>query len=335
MTNKKKRISKAEKKKRKLVLIIFLFIITLLMLTSATFAWFSANKNGLIESIDINVATVDGLQISPDAIDWSNEVSKDQLENAIQTYQGAFNQFPDTLHGISTDGTVVNGRMNMFFGTTDQTSNGNYTITAVQETEINCVGDEECEGHHYIAFDVFLLTSTKVDLVVTTNSSVVNRDSYDTGGQNSARIAFVNEGTVDGTSNPLVAQGLLQGSSSVIWEPNYDVHTKGGVEQARRFYSINTATSGSPRLPYSGINQAFNTPVLLSETKNSRYFTPMHPDIATTMVFSENQDLMSIPAGITKMRIYMWLEGEDVDFENNASNGKLTFNLEVAMKSLY
>jgi hypothetical protein len=305
------------------------------MLTSATFAWFSSNKNGLIDSIDINVATVNGLQISHNAIDWSNEVSKEQLETAIETYKGAFNQFPDTLYGVSSDGTVANGRMNMFFGTTDQTSNGNYTITAVQETEINCVGDEECEGHHYIAFDVFLLTNTKVDLVVTANSSVVCRDSWDTGGQNSARLAFVYEGTVDSTSNSLIAQGILYSTKSVIWEPNYDVHTRGGVEQARRFYDINTGTSGSPRLQYHGINQAFNTPVLLSETKNSRYFTLMNPEIATTMVFDTDQDLMSIPAGITKMRIYMWLEGEDVDFENNASDGKLTFNLEIAMKSLY
>ena len=335
MTKKKKKISEKEKKKRKLIFIIFLFSITLIMLTSATYAWFSSNKNGLIDSIDINVATLNGLQISHNAIDWSNEINKEQLETAIQTYRGAFNQFPDTLYGISSAGDVVNGKMNMFFGSTDETSDGNYTITAVQESEINCVGDEECEGHHYIAFDVFLLTNTKVDLVVTANSSVVNRDAYDTGGQNSARIAFVNEGTVDSTSNPLVAQGLLSGNRSIIWEPNYDVHTNGGVEQARRFYSINTSTSGSPRLPYHGINQAFDTPVYLSETKNSRYFTAMNPDIATTMVFNTDQDLMSIPAGITKLRIYMWLEGEDVDFENNASNGKLTFNLEIAMKSLY
>ena len=40
---------------------------------------------------------------------------------------------------------------------------------------------------------------------------------------------------------------------------------------------------------------------------------------------------MSIPAGITKVRVYMWLEGQDVDMENNASASKLSYNLELSM----
>ena len=40
---------------------------------------------------------------------------------------------------------------------------------------------------------------------------------------------------------------------------------------------------------------------------------------------------MSIPAGITKVRVYMWLEGQDVDMENNAAASKLRYDLELAM----
>jgi len=333
MAKKSRKEKERERKKRKILFILILFVFTVLLLTSATYAWFSSNKNGLIESIDINVATVNGLQISANAIDWSNELKKEDLINATETYRGAFNQLPDTLYGVSTDGSVVNGRMNMFYGSTDQNRDGGYTITSTQETEINCVGDVACAGHHYIAFDVFLLTQTPVNLVVTANSSVVNRDTYDTGGQNSARIAFVNEGTVPVDSSYLAAQNIMGGNSSIIWEPNYDVHTAGGVEQARRFYDINTSMNGGARLNYRGINREFKDPVLLTETDTSPYFSPVNPDIATTKGFDTDQPLTSIPGGITKFRIYMWLEGEDVDLENNAADGKLTFNLEVAMTS--
>ena len=305
------------------------------MLSSATYAWFSSNKNGLIESIDINVATVTGLQISENAIDWKNDITKDELVAAKGTYLSALNQFPDTLSAVSTDGTVANGRMNMFYGVTNEEKDGSYTLVTSQETEINCYGDEQCAGHHYIAFDIFLLTTNPTDLVVTANSSVINRDEkdrgIDTGGQNSARIGFVTMGTIPDTSGPYAAQALNSGTSSVIWEPNYDVHTDGGIAQAARFYGYSVSKSGSPRLPYRGVNRAFSTPVLLTETKNSPYFTSMNPQITTTKVFSDEQYLTHIGAGITKMRIYMWLEGEDVDYENNAADGKLTFNLEIAM----
>ena len=40
---------------------------------------------------------------------------------------------------------------------------------------------------------------------------------------------------------------------------------------------------------------------------------------------------MNIPTGITKVRVYMWLEGQDVDMENNVSATKLTYNLELSM----
>ncbi len=332
-----KKNKKQEKKKKKLLLIILLLVFTLIVLSSATYAWFSSNKNAIIESIDINVATVTGIQISENAIDWKNELTKEELQNAKSTYLNALNQFPDTLHGVSTDGSVSNSRMNMFFGVTDEANDGDYTVVASQETEINCYGDEACEGHHYIAFDVFLLTTAPTDLVVTPNSSVVNRDEkergIDTGGQNSARIGFVVMGTIPDTSGPYAAQALNSGTSSVIWEPNYDVHTEGGVRQAARFYDTNVSTSGAPRLTYRGINQAFSTPVLLRETKNSPYFSTVNPQITTTKVFNDEQYLTHIGAGITKLRVYMWLEGEDVDFENNASDGKLTFNLEIAMPS--
>lgn len=39
---------------------------------------------------------------------------------------------------------------------------------------------------------------------------------------------------------------------------------------------------------------------------------------------------MVLKAGITKVRIYMWVEGQDVDCENNASGGDISFNLQFS-----
>ena len=45
----------------------------------------------------------------------------------------------------------------------------------------------------------------------------------------------------------------------------------------------------------------------------------------------ENQTFMTLTAGITKIRVYMWVEGQDVDCENQASGSDISFNLQFAV----
>ena len=131
-----------------------MFLISMFGLS--TYAWFSSNKNALISTFDINVATVTGLQISVDASHWSNEVTYDDIANAYKTYPTAENQLPETFHGVSTDGTVNGGKMNMYYGLVSDDGDGVYTLTASKQSEKNCVGDEDCFDKHYIAFDLFI-----------------------------------------------------------------------------------------------------------------------------------------------------------------------------------
>ena len=85
------------------------------------------------------------------------------------------------------------------------------------------------------------------------------------------------------------------------------------------------------RIPYKGVNRAFQTPVYIDQTDKSSYFTTVNPRVATVKNFVENQQLMNIPAGITKVRIYMWLEGQDVDMDNSVAASQLLYNVEFAM----
>ena len=40
-----------------------------------------------------------------------------------------------------------------------------------------------------------------------------------------------------------------------------------------------------------------------------------------------------IDEGVTKVRIYMWVEGQDVDCEDKASGGSLSYNLSFSIDS--
>ena len=39
----------------------------------------------------------------------------------------------------------------------------------------------------------------------------------------------------------------------------------------------------------------------------------------------------SLSAGVTKVRVYMWVEGQDVDCEDNASGGTVSYNLSFSI----
>ena len=46
--------------------------------------------------------------------------------------------------------------------------------------------------------------------------------------------------------------------------------------------------------------------------------------------FTENVEIFSLNKGITKIRVYMWIEGQDVDCENDASVGNISLNLQFS-----
>ena len=39
---------------------------------------------------------------------------------------------------------------------------------------------------------------------------------------------------------------------------------------------------------------------------------------------------MELQPGVTKFRVYMWLEGQDVDCENGATGTDISFNIELS-----
>ena len=320
------------KKRRKTILLLILLLLTAIFGT-VIYAWFSSNMRLTIDTMDINIDTMSGIQVSANGVNWSNTITKEDIINAYRTYPSATNQLPETLSGCSTDGSVSGKTMNMYYGSTRLHGNEEYYLTATKQTEINCAGDEQCDGKHYIAFDIFLLLNEDVNLVVTGESFVNNKSDTIKGGENSARIGFVNLGTTTDTSNGGSAQYLANATNSIIWEPNYDTHTEHGVENAQKIYGITTSLTGAARLPYKGINNEITGKgVLISATDSSPFFSAVNPQITTPKGFSGDQDFTSVSRGITKMRIYFWLEGQDVDLENEVSGGQLEFKLEISIK---
>ena len=329
-------MNKKKNNKKKILPLILLLLLTTIMLSTSTYAWFTANKTVTIESINVNVATSSGLQISTDAKNWKSVITNTDITNPTDWADGNTNQFPSMLVPVSTAGDVDagSGHLNMFSGDVG-TTNGEFSLTSEALTEAKGI-----EGK-FVAFDIFLRTEeSNKPIYLTTDSNVVKAGDADTGLKNAARVAFVVQGNAASTAEPATLRGLKASGSGAgivtIWEPNSDVHTSYGVAAALEYYNKTTTVGpGAAALDYEGVYAAISSPVLLKEANSGKHASNFKA--VTTLKTIETPtaytQLITLASGVTKIRVYLWVEGQDVDCENNASGSDITYNIVLSQNS--
>ena len=352
---KKKKVDEDEKKKRGLLFILgkrvrngrFLFLLvafllTLVGLSASTYAWFTSNFTVSVQEIDVNVSSGSGIQISTNATDWKSLITIEDI--TTNKYSGAVNQVPTTatqMNPVSTvptafaEATTTSTGLKMFRGQiVNSVVDGKMFLNSTQLT------DGAAGNNDYIAFDLFLkLDFSGSKKVYLTGGTGITAGNPNTHIEYAGRMAFVVQ---DHAPSSTSAAGLqaLKGSQNIIFlEPNYDVHTANGIQNANNNYPYAVAggalteTGNASATPYYGVKAAFTynesdetTGVILGSTDANK-FEAVTPTITTAAGNTERTEFLTLQPGVTKIRVYMWIEGQDVDCENNASGGQVKFNL--------
>jgi len=332
---------KQKKKEYNLKHSILLLLLLAVFLIVASYAWFTSNQVVTVSSLDVQVEAKNGLQISVDGTNWKSVISSQDIKGAGSTYSTNKNQLPDLLEPVSTIGHIDTGTgfMEMYYGevVTDEDT-GFYYLTATQSTEVAGTTGR------FIAFDLFFKVDQDTEVFLSRNSNVISSTALSVGMENAGRVAFVNEGNVAAGTATGTIQGLDDAIDSLvyIWEPNFDVHTAAAVAHAYDTYGITTSRTGAQALTNYGIKSAIarTDDVLVGKanpTDNANFFALRAPNYTTPKEYNtatQNVPLFELKSGITKMRMYMWVEGQDVDCENNESGSNISFNLQVTTKQV-
>lgn len=327
-----KKVIEEKKNKRRLIIAFLVMIFVGLLFTATTYAWFTADKVVTIDMVDVHASTASGLTISSDAIDWKASLTNEDLFNAIKTYPGATNQIPQesgVIEPVSTVGNINDGRMDMFYGFISASPFGNLILKAQRTDE----EENTTEKGKFVVFDAFLKTNTNTNIYLGKDSSVIVKNGTKaTGTENGIRVAFVNEGNVSSPTDVSGAQRLAGGSEAIIWEPNNDAHNKYAIENAAFNYGVSLGPNtviGSYYGIHSPVPESANVDI---KSTSSQFFSLVTPQITSgTAGMTQNQSLGLFRAGITKLRIYLWLEGQDYDCEDNSSGGSISFNLSFTL----
>lgn len=355
-----------KEKKRSLRAILLILLIVAVILIGSTYAWFISNNTAEVSTLSVKIETVEGLQISSNARDWTSTLTNEMLTNAeyvgsSTNYSGAINQIPSILKPVSSIGKITDGKQEMFLGnvatSTSDANNGKYILTAIKETDVHGLNG------NYIVFDMFLNleASSSKDLYlqpgsgVTWNEEKAKADTNkayqdDKGLQNATRIAFIVEGNVD-TSKTEDASTAVQDKiynqadadcGKYLWEPNSNTHTTNAINQSlagRDTPMYSAAEQAANPVPYSGVKTAIEEKddMLLANANvagNTSFFAAMTPTLFTDTGFTQRQKLMTIKPGYTKVRAYMWIEGQDMDCYTGASGTYLDFNLKFEVDTV-
>lgn len=323
--NKKtEKIKKIKSNNFNLMLLVTFFIGVLLIFSA--YAWFYASLDVQVRFVNLVVSKKNGLFISLDGVDFGStvQISEESLiDNLKNTYPNNTSQWASGgLYPISGKGIENNNsqKMDFYFSSSvdvDKINKKTYVSTRKNvETGID-------NNKNYIAFDLFLknITGSPVsdNLYIDEGTGVFidNRSTEQIEGLiNSVRMAFIKVGTVSNKASINEIQNIEcnENCESIIYEPNATNHTEMSIERAKK-YGVNLINGQYyPTLAVTG-------PVNFVEITNVARGIPQENfELQETRVSTE-KPIFEIPDGITKVRVYVWLEGQDIDSLETRSEG--------------
>lgn len=324
-------MKKIFKNHKRIILSIVILLLGILFIFSS-YAWFSTALNVKIKEFNMVVSKNGGLTISFDAInfDSSVELSRDILINDVtKTYPNHVNQWAlNGLTPVSSNGISEN---NSYFFDIFATSGVKYKNRKKENGFIytDKVVDKKPRSYNsYIAFDVFFKNVTgspvpdNLYFDQDTSITMVSEENEEMRGlTNSLRIGIVKVGTLPLDANPTDIQNLqCQGKcEAIIFEPYSRNHSELSRERATK-YEINLL-DGKTFPTYAMIKEG--GPIYVKDNVSGSPNLDLNYFALQNTIHEEDfeRPLFEIPDGITKARVYLWVEGQDIDSLETDSEG--------------
>ncbi len=345
----RKRMAEIKREKRNNVLTAFVIFFFAVLLIFSTYAWLSTALNVHINTFKMQVSKNSGLTISLDGINFGSyvEISADTLIHELEgVYPSNTNQWAGSgLIPVSTMGARNNNtpRFDIYISggvryRSRNKTNGFVTVELYDEKEAS-------EYNRYIAFDIFLKNdsgSPISDNLYMDETSFIELDPEPEDGEevgeemdglvNSLRVGFLKMGTVPKKSPANIVQGITCNNDckTIIYEPNSTKHSALSIERAANFGV--DLVDGEPYPTFAWKDGSGQTVYIKNTISGSPLLDPKYFALQNTIKESDfTSPLFKIPDGITKVRVYLWVEGQDIDsLETNSTGAELIVSIDLS-----
>ncbi len=337
-------IPKFSKKTKYIFLVTFFVGVVFLF---ATYAWFSASLNVKIKFFNVKVSTDTGLFISLDGVNFSDsiEISRESVIHEVKkNYPNHTNQWATNgLWSVSSNGisSPNNDKFDVYSGSmgkyTDKARRGKRFVNTDLISE-----DSPSEYSNYIAFDIFLKNVSgspyKDNLYLSSGTYIEFDETADQETRekmedimNSIRLGFVKIGETDLKADVYTIQNLQCNNEcvSLIYEPNSLKHNQESIDAVKEFGIDLVDNTYVPT--YAVIKEGRRLDHKSGLISSSGSFDTEHFALQETRKDDEfSEPLFQIPNGITKVRVYLWIEGQDIDaLEVHSEGAPLNLSLDL------
>lgn len=313
-------------KKRAFITSIIMLLISAIVLTSSTFAWFIMGDKATIEEMDIKLYSSEGIQISANATDpsWRQMLTLDNLFNtddtvadaALDAYSGNRNMLPEYIIPASSSFTAFGdfGYPNFYRASVE--ADGATTIDKVVEAY------DAADEAGIVAFDIFIKSpiAQTIDFSKTEIKEIVADGGKALDPLTAVRYAFVPMGTsAIGTAAGTIQQ-LASASASDVTITEAD-----SINRSADALTAGNTTGHKTTTPLSAATgtEAEMTNVTVSAGTAAPSGKVYWSDDETKT--------FDLDAGITKIRVYIWAEGNDIDCRDSIASSELSVAFKFAV----
>ncbi len=298
-------------KKRTFISAIAMLVVSAIVLTSSTFAWFSMAKRVEVETMELNITSPDGVQLSGNADAFTTMLTLADLKGETTArwaaYEGNENNFPENLVPSSSNMYVSRSLPTFFAGSIDDEGYINATQVASDTTS------------GYVAFDIFVKVGQD-QKVYWNETTITCDDNPDV--VSAMRVALVNCGTVAAKAEASAILGVKPANANqnrvVMYEPNSTNHTDAsGYADNATVPDLYLTSAFSRRTPTGNGRNIMQEAQYAGAALGTR---ATDANKASTAYFDA-------VTGINRVRVYLWMEGNDVDCENSVAGSTFNFNL--------
>lgn len=305
------------KNKRYFIIYAYMLLILLVLTTVATYAWFSLSANPRVSNLSFYISSAHGMEISIDPVSgWSQRVTyEDVFGEAYELRPVTYSQKLGGFFGMVYlyDGTVsdtcfplfesihANSKSNNYYcvGTLYARTGANTSVSLAPALALN---------------DTFDIAGTYLMGKPKWNETEIKHDNLGRGAENAIRIAI----EIIRLKPNLEPTGETE---FFIYEPNADRHNDGTVG-----YLPTPSIDGTPTLIDQDkiITQSASSWTESDLVERDKLVYQMGSFDGDTKLFKMKAD------EIVKIKIYIWLEGQDVDCTNVISSAHVIANIQFS-----
>ena len=310
--------AKGKKKRFQIVLYLYMILLLLLVLTVSSYTWFSLSKAPRVSNMSVYINMLTGLELSltPDGEDWGKQLTYVDMVNEASplrpvTWSNEHQRFFAARYGM--DGRLL--------GEWEPLSD-----------ERNANRDDAygyyCIATFYARSDDAMWVSLTPAVAVTEgvqgsgtylvgtpvwNEETILHDNGGKGAENAIRVG-IQITRLDESANPTEEPPLFY-----IYEPNADRHNNGswGYVDTPSIDGTETLVSKDKLITQTASDWAEADPI----EKNVLRYELGEFTSSTKLFLIQEKEMVQI-------RLYIWLEGQDIDCINAIADAKITANIQ-------